>query len=166
MLRSSNHLNHPSPAIHHRFEKRMVALTPIDPDRIQPWNPLSHLVDRKREPLCSLHVQEHLLLWPPRAALIKVSLALFIRNFLRRYGETGDIAAKPQKGARRSKIKGKDEELLPKLVKDKNDIHLRELQSSLLDRTGIEVSESIAILNDYTCYQALPGNAYPEALPP
>jgi hypothetical protein len=24
----------------------------------------------------------------------------------------------------------------------------------------------IAILNDYTCYQAEPGNAYPEALPP
>ena len=86
--------------------------------------------------------QEHLLLRPPRAALIKVSLALFIRNFLHRYGETGDIAAKPQRGVRRSKIKGKDEELLPKLVKDKNDIHLREIQGSLLDRTGIEVSES------------------------
>ncbi|WP_445173991.1 hypothetical protein [Microcoleus sp.] len=65
----------------------------------------------------------------------------FIRNFLRQYRETGDIAAQPQRGVRRSKIKGKDEELLPKLVKDKNDIHLRELQGSLLDRTGIEVSE-------------------------
>ena len=39
------------------------------PDRKQPWNPLPHLVDRKREPVRSLHVQEHLLLWPPRAAL-------------------------------------------------------------------------------------------------
>jgi len=66
----------------------------------------------------------------------------FIRNFLRRYRETGDIAAKSQRGARRSKIKGKDEELLQKLVKDKNDIHLRELQGSPLDRTGLEVSES------------------------
>ena len=28
------------------------------------------------------------------------------------------------------------------------------------------VSAIIAILNDYTRYQALPGNAYPEALPP
>ena len=37
-------------------------------DQIQPWNPLSHLVDRKREPVCSLHVQEHLLLWPPQHA--------------------------------------------------------------------------------------------------
>ena len=119
----------------------MVAVTPIDPDQIQPWNPLSHLVDRKGEPLCSLHIQEYLLLWPPRAPLIKVTLA-FIRNFLRRYRETGDIAAKPQRGARRSKIKGKDEELLQKLVKDQNDIDLRELQGSLLDRTGLEVSES------------------------
>ena len=40
----------------------------IDPDRIQRWNPLSHLVDRKKEPVCSFHVQEHLLLWPPQHA--------------------------------------------------------------------------------------------------
>ena len=66
----------------------------------------------------------------------------FIRNFLRRYRETGDIAAKPQRGTRRSKIKGKDEEFLQKLVKEQNDIDLRELQGSLLDRTGLEVSES------------------------
>ena len=59
-----------------------------------------------------------------------------------RYRETEDIAAKPQRGVRRSKIKGKDEELLQKLVKEQNDIHLRELQGSLLDRTGLEVSES------------------------
>jgi transposase len=65
-----------------------------------------------------------------------------MRNFLRRYRQTGDIAAKPQRGARRSKIKGKDEELLQKLVKEQNDIYLRELQRSLLDRTGLEVSES------------------------
>lgn len=66
----------------------------------------------------------------------------FIHNFLPRYRETGDIAAKPQRGARRSKIKGKDEELLQKLGKEQNDIDLRELQGSLLDRTGLEVSES------------------------
>ena len=119
----------------------MVAVTPIDPDQIQPWNPLSHLVDRKREPVCSLHVQKHLLRWPPRAPLIKASLA-FIRNFRRRYRETGDIAAKPQRGVRRSKIKAQDEELLQKLVKEQNDIYLRELQRSLLDPTGLEVSES------------------------
>lgn len=66
----------------------------------------------------------------------------FIHNFLRRYRETADIAAKPQRGARRSKIKGKDEELLQKIVKEQNDIDMRELQGSLLDRTGLEVSES------------------------
>jgi len=66
----------------------------------------------------------------------------FIGNFLRRYRETGDIAAKPQRGARRSKIKGKNQELLQKLVKEQNDIDLRELQGSLLDRTDLEVSES------------------------
>lgn len=66
----------------------------------------------------------------------------FIRNFLRRYRETGDIAAKWRRGDRRSKIKGKDQELLQKLVKEQNDIDLRELQGSLLDRTGLEVSES------------------------
>jgi transposase len=66
----------------------------------------------------------------------------FIHNFLPRYRETADIAAKPQRGARRSKIKGKDEELLQKLGKEQNDRDLRELQGSLLDRTGLEVSES------------------------
>jgi transposase len=75
------------------------------------------------------------------AQRFKVSLA-FIRNFLRRYRETGDIAPKPQGGDRRSKIQGKDEELLQKLVAEQNDIYLRELQGSILDRTGIEVSES------------------------
>ncbi|HEY9297253.1 MAG TPA: hypothetical protein VIQ31_12960 [Phormidium sp.] len=57
----------------------------------------------------------------------------FIRNFLPWYRETGDIAAKPQRGTRRCKIKGQDEELLQKLVKEQNDIDLRELQGSLLD---------------------------------
>ena len=75
------------------------------------------------------------------AQRFKVSLA-FIRNFLRRYRETGEIAPKQQGGDRRSKIQGKDEELLQKLVREQNDIYLRELQSSILDPTGIEISES------------------------
>jgi nicotinamidase-related amidase len=34
-------------------------------------------------------------------------------------------------------------------------------------QTGLfSLVRDIAILNDYTRYQALPGNAYPEALPP
>lgn len=75
------------------------------------------------------------------AKRFKVSLA-FIRNFLRRYRETGEIAAQPQGGDRRSLIKGKDKELLQKLVREQNDIYLRELQSSLFNHIGIEVSES------------------------
>ena len=34
------------------------------------------------------------------------------------------------------------------------------------ERVKIRAITIIAILNDYTRYQALPGNAYPEALPP
>ena len=53
------------------------------------------------------------------AQRFKVSLA-FIRNFLRRYRETGD----------------------KNLSRSSRDIYLLELQGSILDRTGIEVSES------------------------
>lgn len=72
---------------------------------------------------------------------MKVSLA-FIRNFLLRYRETGDIEAKRQRGERRFKIKGKHENFLQKLVREQNNIDLRKVQGSLLCRTGIEVSKS------------------------
>ncbi|MCL1493261.1 MAG: helix-turn-helix domain-containing protein [Pseudanabaena sp. Salubria-1] len=49
------------------------------------------------------------------AKRFKVSLS-FVRDFLRRYRETNEIAAKPQGGDRRSKIKGKDEELVKTIV--------------------------------------------------
>lgn len=52
------------------------------------------------------------------------------------------IAPKPQGGERRSKIQGKDEELLQKLVTEKSDIYLLELQGSQRDRTDREISES------------------------
>jgi len=59
------------------IRRNFMAKVTEDPDQIQPWNPLSHLVDRKREAVCLLHVQEHLLLWPPRAArLPKISTAV------------------------------------------------------------------------------------------
>ncbi|MEH2156984.1 helix-turn-helix domain-containing protein [Nostoc sp.] len=45
------------------------------------------------------------------AKRFKVSLS-FIRDFLRRYRETAEIAPKPQGGDRRSKVKGKDQEFL------------------------------------------------------
>ena len=59
------------------------------------------------------------------AKRFKVSLS-FIRDFLRRYRETNEIAAKPQGGDRRSKIKGKDRELLKIIVTEQNDIYICE----------------------------------------
>ncbi|MBW4636469.1 MAG: IS630 transposase-related protein [Iphinoe sp. HA4291-MV1] len=75
------------------------------------------------------------------AKRFKVSLS-FIRDFLRRYPETNEIAAKPQGGDRRSKIKGKDQELLKTIVTGQSDIYLREIQETLQQRTGIDVSVS------------------------
>lgn len=75
------------------------------------------------------------------AKRFKVSLS-FIRDFLRRYRETNEIAAKPQGGDRRSKIKGKDRELLKIIVTEQNDIYLREIQTAIQQRAGIEVSVS------------------------
>jgi transposase len=66
----------------------------------------------------------------------------FIRNFLRRYRETGEIAAKPQGGDRRSQMKAEEEKILQKLVLEKNDIYLREIQAQLQERIGIKVSVS------------------------
>lgn len=75
------------------------------------------------------------------AKRFKVSLA-FIRDFLKRYRETGEIAARKQGGDQRSKIKGKDQDLLHEIVSKQNDIYLREIQSELRDRRGIDVSIS------------------------
>lgn len=75
------------------------------------------------------------------SARFKVSLS-FTRDFLRRYRETGEIKAKPQGGDRRSKIKGKDQELLKKIVVEQSDIYLREIQESLEKSTGINASVS------------------------
>lgn len=75
------------------------------------------------------------------AKRFKVSLS-FIRNFLRRYRETGEITPKPQGGDRRSKISETEQKLLENLVTEKNDIYLRELKNELEQRTGIEISTS------------------------
>jgi len=58
------------------------------------------------------------------AKRFKVSLS-FLRDFLRRYRETAQIAARAQGGARRSKLKGKEEELLKIIETEKSDIYLR-----------------------------------------
>ena len=75
------------------------------------------------------------------AKRFKVSLS-FLRDFLRRYRETGQIAARVQRGARRSKLKGKEQELLKIIVTEKSDIYLREIQEQIRERQGIEVSIS------------------------
>jgi transposase len=75
------------------------------------------------------------------AKRFKVSLS-FVRDFLRRYRETNEIAAKPQGGDRRSKIKGKDEELVKTIVEAQNDIYLREIKEKLHETKTIEVSVS------------------------
>ena len=66
----------------------------------------------------------------------------FIGDFLRRYRETNEIAAKPQGGDRRSKLKGEEQELLKTIVIAQSDIYLREIQEVIKERKGIEVSIS------------------------
>ncbi len=75
------------------------------------------------------------------AKRFKVSLA-FIRDFLRRYRETGEIAARKQGGDQRSKVKGKAQELLQEIVSKQNDVYLREIQSELKEKLTIQVSTS------------------------
>jgi len=75
------------------------------------------------------------------AERFKVSLS-FISKFLRRYEETNEIAARPQGGDRRSKIKGKDEEFLKAIVAKQSDIYLREIQEELERSQGIKISLS------------------------
>jgi len=75
------------------------------------------------------------------AKRFKVSLS-FVRDLLRRYRETNEIAAKPQGGDRRSKIKGKSEELVKTIVKEQNDIYLREIKETLEETQGMKVSVS------------------------
>jgi transposase len=67
------------------------------------------------------------------AKRFKVSRS-FLRDFLRRYRETNQIAARTQGGERRSKLKGKDQELLKIIVTEKSDIYLREIQEEIKER--------------------------------
>lgn len=75
------------------------------------------------------------------AKRFQVSLS-FIRDFLRRYRETGEIAAKPQGGDRRSKLNDIEQELLKVMVTKQSDIYLREIQEAIKERTEIDVSIS------------------------
>lgn len=75
------------------------------------------------------------------AKRFKVSLS-FIRDFLRRYRETGEINARPQRGDRRSKLNSTEQELLKIMVTEKSDIYLREIKEVIKEQKGIEVSIS------------------------
>ncbi len=75
------------------------------------------------------------------AKRFKVSLS-FIRDFLRRYRETAEIAARPQGGDRRSKLNSIEQELLKVMVTKQSDIYLREIQEAIKERTEINVSIS------------------------
>jgi transposase len=75
------------------------------------------------------------------AKRFKVSLS-FVRDMLRRYRETDRIEALPQGGDRRSKLKVKEEELLKKMVAQKNDIYLRKIQELMQQKMGLEISLS------------------------
>jgi transposase len=75
------------------------------------------------------------------AERFKVSFSL-ISKFLRRYEETNEIAARPQGGDRRSKIKGKDEEFLKVMVTKQSDIYLREIQEEMGKSQGVKISLS------------------------
>ena len=75
------------------------------------------------------------------AERFKVSFS-FIKNLLRQHKETGEIIPKKQGGDHRSKLKEEEQELLKKIVEEKNDIYLREIQSIIQEKTGIDVSLS------------------------
>jgi transposase len=66
----------------------------------------------------------------------------FIRDLSSQYRKTGEITPKPQGGDRRSKLKEKEKELLKKIIEEKNDIYLEEIQKKIQEQTGIEVSVS------------------------
>jgi transposase len=75
------------------------------------------------------------------AARFDVS-ASFVRNLLRKYRETGEVAAKPQGGDRRSKLTEQQQEMLKEIISEKSDICLHEIQSIVQERTGISISIS------------------------
>ena len=75
------------------------------------------------------------------AKRFKVSFS-FIKDLLHQYKETGTIIPRKQGGDRRSKLKEQEQELLKKIVSKQNDIYLREIQSIIQEKTGIDVSLS------------------------
>jgi putative transposase len=64
----------------------------------------------------------------------------FVRNLLRHYRQNGQIEAKRSGGYQQPTIKNEDLNIIQSLVKEKNDLLLRELCDCYQQRTGIRVS--------------------------
>ncbi|WP_392476270.1 transposase [Nostoc sp. C110] len=73
------------------------------------------------------------------AQRFKVSLS-FVRNLLRQYRTNGRIEAKQRGGYQKPTIINEHLSLIQSLVKEKNDLLLRELCDRYAERTGIRVS--------------------------
>jgi len=65
-----------------------------------------------------------------------------VSRILRRHRETGSVAPKPRGGGRLSPITGAVAEQLVLLVQDMPDATIEEMLEALVERTGIETSES------------------------
>ena len=73
------------------------------------------------------------------AQRFKVSLS-FVRNLLRHYRQNGQIEAKRRGGYQQPIIQNKHLSIIRSLVKEKNDLLLRELCDRFAELTGIRVS--------------------------
>ena len=73
------------------------------------------------------------------AQRFKVSLS-FVRNLLRHYRQNGQIEAKPRGGYQQPIIQNEQLRIIQSLLKEKNDLLLRELCDRYEQKTGIRVS--------------------------
>lgn len=74
------------------------------------------------------------------AKRFKVSLS-FVQKLLKRYRETGTLAPLPRGKGFPPKL-AKYTDVVEKLVEEKNDATLKELQESLAQKTGVKLSQS------------------------
>ena len=73
------------------------------------------------------------------AQRFKVSLS-FVRNLLRHYRQNGKIEAKPGGGYQQPIIQNEQLRIIQSLLKEKNDLLLKELCDRYEQKTGIRVS--------------------------
>jgi len=66
----------------------------------------------------------------------------FIQKLLGRYQDTGRVSALPHGGGQKSKLNSEQEEILQKLVAEKNDATLDELCKALELKTEVKISRA------------------------